>query len=106
MSAVSFIRPAPTLRDAIILTLLSALCTVAVLLARYCGQAFVTWVSGRNRVAEVEAAGRADVARIQETGKVLRALADLDPNQVERLHGHLERIRPPPPDQLQPPAAS
>ena len=59
----------------------------------------------KTRVAEIEAAGQAEVAKIRETGKVLRSLAKLDPDQAERLHGHLERVRPPP-DQLQPPAAS
>jgi hypothetical protein len=104
-SALNFIWPAPTLKGAVILTLLTLLGTVAVVLARSCGQAFVAWVNGKNRVAEIEAAGKADIARIQETGKVLRSLADLEPDQVERLHGHLDRVRPPP-DQLQPPAAS
>jgi hypothetical protein len=36
----------------------------------------------------------------------LLTLADLEPEQAERLQGHLERVRPPPCDQLQPPAAS
>ena len=57
------------------------------------------------RVAEIEATGEAEVARIRETGKVLRSLAKLEPERAERLPGHLERVRPPP-DQLQPPAAS
>jgi DNA-directed RNA polymerase specialized sigma24 family protein len=59
----------------------------------------------KTRVAEIEAAGKVEVARIRETGKVLRSLAKLEPEQTERLHGHLERVRPPP-DELQPPAAS
>jgi hypothetical protein len=56
-------------------------------------------------VAEIEAAGKADVARIKATGKVLQDLAKLEPEQAEHLQGRLERVRPPP-DQLQPPAAS
>jgi hypothetical protein len=63
------------------------------------------------RVAEIEAASQAEVTRIRETGKVLRSLAKLEPEQAERIQGHLERVRPPPdklqpPDELQPPAAS
>jgi hypothetical protein len=59
----------------------------------------------KTRVAELEAAGKADVARIKATGKVLQDLARLEPEQAEHLQGRLERVRPPP-DQLQPPAAS
>jgi hypothetical protein len=58
----------------------------------------------KTRVAEIEAAGKADVARINATGRVLQGLAKLEPEQVERLEGRLERVRPPP-DQLQPSAA-
>ena len=57
------------------------------------------------RVAEIEATSQAEVTRIRETGKMLRSLAKLEPEQTERLHGYLERVRSPP-DQLQPPAAS
>jgi hypothetical protein len=35
----------------------------------------------------------------------LLTLADLEPEQAERLHGRLERVRPPP-GQVEPPAAS
>jgi hypothetical protein len=59
----------------------------------------------QTRVAEIEAGSRAEVARIRETGKVLRSLAKLNTDQDERLHARLERVRPPP-DELQPPAAS
>ncbi len=58
------------------------------------------------RVAEIEAAGKAEVAKIREAGKVLRELAALEPDQAERLRGRLERVQPPPPDEIQPPAAS
>jgi hypothetical protein len=56
-------------------------------------------------VAEIEAAGKAEVARIKATGKVLTDLAKLQPEQVERLQARLDRLRPPP-DQIEPPAAS
>jgi hypothetical protein len=56
------------------------------------GRALVVWVRGRARVAEIKAEGEADVARIRETGKVLRSLAKLEPDQVERLHGRLDRV--------------
>jgi hypothetical protein len=106
-SAFNFIWRAPTFRGAVILALLSILSVAVGLLLRYGGLAFVAWVNGRNRVAEIEAAGKADVARIQETGKVLRDLAELEPEQTERLRGRLERVRPPPePDEIEPPAAS
>jgi hypothetical protein len=36
----------------------------------------------------------------------LVALADLEPERAERLQGHLERVRPPPPDEVEPPVAS
>ena len=57
------------------------------------------------RVAEIEARGKAEVARIKVTGKVLTDLAKLEPEQVERLQARLDRLRPPP-DQIEPPAAS
>jgi hypothetical protein len=57
-------------------------------------------------VAEIEAAGKADIARIRATGKVLRDLAALEPDQADHLQGRLERVRPPPPDEIEPPAAS
>jgi hypothetical protein len=57
------------------------------------------------RVAEIEAAGKAEVARIKATGKVLTDLAKFEPEQVERLQARLDRLRPPP-DQIEPPAAS
>jgi hypothetical protein len=57
------------------------------------------------RVAEIEAAGKAEVARIKVTGKVLTDLAKLEPEQVERLQARLDRLRPPP-DQIEPPASS
>jgi len=57
------------------------------------------------RVAEIEAAGKAEVARIKATGKVLTDLAKLEPEQVERLQARLDRLRPPP-DQIEPSAAS
>ena len=56
----------------------------------------------KTRVAEIEAAGKADVARIKATGEVLRSL---DPGRAERLQARIERVRPPP-DELEPPAAS
>jgi hypothetical protein len=101
VSVVNLIWGAPTLRDAVILALLSTLSVALGLVVRYGGQALVAWVNGRNRVAEIEATGKADVARIRETGQVLRDLAELEP---ERLH--LERVRPPPRDEIEPPAAS
>jgi hypothetical protein len=57
------------------------------------------------RVAEIEATHKAEVARIKATGKVLTDLAKLEPEQVERLQARLDRLRPPP-DQIEPPAAS
>jgi hypothetical protein len=62
------------------------------------------------RMAEIEAGGKAEVARIKATGKVLTDLAklepeQLEPEQVERLQARLDRLRPPP-DQIEPPAAS
>jgi hypothetical protein len=57
------------------------------------------------RVAEIEAAGKAEVARIKVTGKVLTDFAKLEPEQVERLQARLDRLQPPP-DQIEPPAAS
>jgi hypothetical protein len=36
----------------------------------------------------------------------LIALAELEPDQAERLQARLDRVRPPPVDQLNPPAAS
>jgi hypothetical protein len=60
----------------------------------------------KTRVAEIEATGKADVARIKATGKVLVDVAQLEPDQAERFQGRLERVRPAPPDELQPPAAS
>jgi hypothetical protein len=104
-SAFNFISASPSPWSAIILGLLSVLSVTVGLLLRYSGRAFLAWVNGKNRVAEIEAAGTADVARIEATGKVLRDLAELEPEQAERLQRHLERVRPPP-DELQPPAAS
>jgi len=48
------------------------------------------------RVAEIEAAAEAEAKKIREAGKVLRSLAQLEPDQAERLRGRLERVRPPP----------
>ena len=59
------------------------------------GRALIVWVQGRMRVAEIEA-----------TGRVLTDLAKLEPEQAERLQARLDRVRPPPPDQIEPPAAS
>ena len=64
--------------------------------------ALAPWV-GKGLVALIR--GIIDIAKIFATGKVLTDLAKLEPEQAERRHGHLEQIRPPP-DQLQPPAAS
>ena len=41
----------------------------------------------------------------RERRTTLIVLTALEPDQVERLQGRLDRVRPPP-DQLQPPAAS
>lgn len=41
----------------------------------------------------------------RERRTTLVVLADLEPDQVERLHGRLERARPPP-DEIEPPATS
>jgi hypothetical protein len=100
-----FIWSAPTPRDGIVLALLSILSVAVGLILRYAGKGFVAWVNGRNRVAEIEAAGKADVARLEAAGKILRDLAHLEPEQAEHLRGHLERVRPPP-KELLPPAAS
>jgi hypothetical protein len=64
----------------------------------------LSWPVGRALV--VWAQGRADVARIKETGKVLVDLAKVEPDQADRLRTRLERVRPPPPDEIEPPAAS
>jgi hypothetical protein len=77
----------------------------AVALTFQLGRLLVVWMQGRTRVAEIEALGKADVARIEATSKMLRSLAELEPEQAERLRGRLERVRPPP-EELQPPAAS
>ena len=42
---------------------------------------------------------------IRDYRELVSELAKLEPNQLERLYAHLERVRPPP-DQLQPPATS
>jgi hypothetical protein len=69
------------------------------------GALFVmAWPAGRALVVWVQ--GQADVARIKARGEVLMNLAMLEPEQAERLQARLDRVRPPPPDQLQPPAAS
>jgi hypothetical protein len=57
------------------------------------------WV-GRSLVVLVQ--GAMDVIKTLVTGKVQMDLAKLEPEQAERLRGHLERVRPPP-DELQPP---
>jgi hypothetical protein len=104
-SALNFISPAPSLRDAVILTLLSFICTAVLLSLRYCGLGFVAWVNGRNRVAEIEAAGKVEVDRIRATRELLHDLRELGPDQAEYVRRHLEWVRPPP-DELKPPAAS
>jgi hypothetical protein len=60
----------------------------------------VPWV-GKALVVLVQ--GVMDVVRIKAKGKVWTDLAKLEPDQAERLHGHLERIRPPPADAIEPP---
>lgn len=105
-SAVNFISPATTPRSAAIITLFSILAWALWRLVPYVGQAFVAWVKGKAGAAEIEAVGKADVARIRAAGEVLRELAELEPDQAERHQGRLERVRPPPPDELQPPSAS
>jgi hypothetical protein len=64
----------------------------------------MVWPAGRALVVWVQ--GRADVARIKATGKVLVDLAKLEPDEAERLQARLDRVRPPPPDQLGLPAVS
>jgi hypothetical protein len=61
------------------------------------------WV-GRALVVLLQ--GVVDIVKTLVTGKVLTDLAKLEPEQAERLHGHLERVRPPPPDEIEPPATS
>jgi hypothetical protein len=61
------------------------------------------WV-GRGLVVLLQ--GVVDIVKILVTGKVLTDLAKLEPNQVERLQDRLERVRPPPPDELEPPATT
>jgi hypothetical protein len=46
------------------------------------------------------------VAVIEATGRVPIDLAKLEPEQAESLQARLDRVRPPPPDQIEPPAAS
>jgi hypothetical protein len=60
-------------------------------------------VVGRALVVLVQ--GMVKVLNTLATGKVLTDLAKLEPEQDERLRARLERTRPPP-DELQPPAAS
>jgi Na+-transporting methylmalonyl-CoA/oxaloacetate decarboxylase gamma subunit len=104
-SAVNFIWSTSSPKGATVFALLSILAWAVWRLVPYVGQAFVAWVKGKARVAEIEAQGEAEVARIEANGEVLRILAELEPDQVERLHGRLERVRPPP-DEIEPPAAS
>jgi hypothetical protein len=61
-------------------------------LAYQLGKALVVWVQGK-----------ADVARIRANGEVLTNLAKLEPDQVERLHAHLERVPPASSDAIEPP---
>jgi NADPH:quinone reductase-like Zn-dependent oxidoreductase len=37
---------------------------------------------------------------------IVNKLIALEPDQAERLQARLDRVRPPPPDQIEPPAAS
>jgi len=64
----------------------------------------LTWAVGRALVVWVQ--GRADVDRIKAAGEVLTELAKLQQDQADWLHVRLDRVRPPPPDELEPPAAS
>jgi hypothetical protein len=41
------------------------------------GSALLAWVQSKARVAEIEASSRAEVAQIQEAGKVLLGLAEI-----------------------------
>ena len=53
----------------------------------------VPWV-GKALVVVVQ--GVIDVVKIKANGQVLTELAKLEPDQAERLHARLERVRPPP----------
>jgi hypothetical protein len=61
------------------------------------------WPAGRALVVWVQ--GKADVARIKATGKVLVDLAKLEPDQAKHLQARLDRVRTPPSDEIEPPAA-
>jgi hypothetical protein len=61
------------------------------------------WV-GRALVTLVH--GAVDCTKLLLAGKVMTDLAKLDAEQAERLRTRLERIRPPQPDEIEPPAAS
>jgi hypothetical protein len=61
----------------------------------------VPWV-GKALVVLVQ--GVMDVVKIKANSKALTDLAKLEPEQVQRLHAHLERVRPPPTDAIEPPA--
>jgi hypothetical protein len=61
------------------------------------------WV-GRALVTLVH--GAVDCTKLLLAGKVMTDLAKLDPEQAERLRTRLERVRPPPRAEIEPPAAS
>jgi hypothetical protein len=60
------------------------------------------WV-GRGLVVLLQ--GVVDIVKTLVERKVLIDLAKLEPEQAERLRGHLERVRPPS-DEIEPPAGS
>jgi hypothetical protein len=54
------------------------------------GSALLAWVQSKARVAEIDASSRAEVAQIQETGKVLLALAKIAGRHGATRSGSLE----------------
>jgi hypothetical protein len=54
------------------------------------GSALLAWVQSKARVAEIEASSRAEVAQVQEAGKVLLALAEIAAGHGATRSGLLE----------------
>jgi hypothetical protein len=59
-------------------------------LIRVLGSALLAWVQSKARIAEIEASSRAEVAKIQEAGKVLLVLAEIAAGDGATRSGSLE----------------